>query len=1194
MDTMLHPDDPERLGGYWLAARLGAGSQGVVYEAYDEQGARVAVKALHRDAQQFVRDRFAKEVEAARLVAPFCTARILDAAVAAEAPFIVSEYIPGPTLGAAVRAHGTFDAEATTRLAAGVATALAAIHQAKVVHRDLKPGNVLLGPDGPRVIDFGIARASDMSLTATGAIMGTFGYMAPEVLAGGRATPAADVFAWGALVLYAASGEEPFRGDNIGQVAHRTAAVDPDLSALPAPLRPLVAAALAKEPGLRPTATELLLGLVGETPAAADPRRALLEAGARRSADPRPEADRPGLGERAERAYAGLPFGAQQAAHEILLRLVVPGEDPDGSQDSVRTASYEELFAGRGETEAADGHAAVTALRAAGALLVGEDHAVRPVSAALIRAWTRLRAWTEADRAALALRHRLGQSARAWQQHGSRPEDLVQGTALREALDWSAAAGRHVRPNPLEAAFLEAGRVTAGRTVRRRRQLLGGLGVLLVVALLAGGLAWQQSRAAAREQARAAARTTAQAAASLRAADPKAAMLLGVAAWRIAHTEDSRAALLGGRVQREADVVELPAEAATDRLTRRVLSADGRYLAALVGADTQIWDLKAGRVTATTKGRADLKDVAFGPFSPDGRLLLGQGENGYRVFEAATLKPVGREIALDRNEQVVELTSGGLVLKRPLIASGYTLTRASDGSEVSAGPERATVSPDGAQLATCDGGSGVRLWKVKGGRLDPVALDEADGGATACQRLVFSPDGRFLAAQMFEGHRVWRTADGSDRGRVESGSDDAQFSSGGKYLFWYETESGLIRMAATDRALVELPAYRVRTSRVKPNEARIALAIDDAAHQLVFHRSETRTVEKIDLVETPETAARLPSGSIQSVDVSGDGRIGMVRPLGVGQQLLDLRSGRLLGSPVPEREPGQSKGWTTSDLSDDGKLLAFNDQGDMVVWDVARRKEVLRKRADVYYADYLALAPDGRRLAFYSQLEEQGNGTFNDRPGHVYVWDVPSGRQVVTFESEPGNLAFDREADRLVTSRGELVDLATGRVRKHAFGPNPASDVVFSPDAGTLAVAQRNGWLQLWDGAVTRRGVALPSKATSVATDGYGAQLSDMAFSADGRLAAALVGADKVQFWDLESGLALGDALDPGTGMIGGLAFDGQVLRILSPTEPFRSLDTDPEALVAGICARVGGRELTPQEWGQYVPEGTPYRKVCS
>ncbi|MDV6288321.1 serine/threonine-protein kinase [Streptomyces sp. UP1A-1] len=367
----------------------------MVYEAYDASGARYALKTLHREADPVLRDRFAREAEAARRVAAFCTARILLARVDDDVPYLVSEYVPGPTLAAEVRAKGALGQDAVLRLATGVATALAAIHQAGVLHRDLKPGNVLLGPDGPRIIDFGIARAPDMSLTATGAIMGTFGYMAPEVLAGQRATQASDVFAWAAVVLYAATATEPFRGENIAEVAHRTATVDPDLGVLPPEIRPLMAAALAKDPQHRPTASDLLLGLVGAPVKAADPRAALMEAGARKAAAPAADtapADggtSPGtgaghtvveapLGERAEAAFQALAPTAQLAAHALLLRLTVPGSAADGSQDSVRTAGPAELLSDRPESERLGITAAVQGLAAAGVLLTDADGSVRP------------------------------------------------------------------------------------------------------------------------------------------------------------------------------------------------------------------------------------------------------------------------------------------------------------------------------------------------------------------------------------------------------------------------------------------------------------------------------------------------------------------------------------------------------------------------------------------------------------------------------------------------------------------------------------------------------------------------------------------------------------------------------------------------------------------------------------------------
>ncbi|MFI0450693.1 bifunctional serine/threonine protein kinase/MFS transporter [Actinomadura sp. 6N118] len=274
MAEPLKPGDPERLGAYELVGRLGEGGQGVVFEGRGPEAERVAVKLLRAQlsGDPTARARFVREIEAAERVAGFCTAQVLDADAEGDQPYIVSEFVEGRSLQQLVLEDGPRSGGDLHRLAIGTATALAAIHQAEIVHRDFKPPNVLMGPDGPRVIDFGIARALDGAGTMTSHVVGTPAYMAPEQVAGAALGPHTDVFAWGATMVFAATGRSPFGSDTIPAVMHRILHAEPDLSVLPAPLAGLVAACLNKNPAYRPTSAQLvfsLLGHQGAAPAAA-------------------------------------------------------------------------------------------------------------------------------------------------------------------------------------------------------------------------------------------------------------------------------------------------------------------------------------------------------------------------------------------------------------------------------------------------------------------------------------------------------------------------------------------------------------------------------------------------------------------------------------------------------------------------------------------------------------------------------------------------------------------------------------------------------------------------------------------------------------------------------------------------------------------------------------------------------------
>ncbi|MEU8273200.1 WD40 repeat domain-containing serine/threonine-protein kinase [Microbispora bryophytorum] len=1234
MATVLLPGDPRRLGGYWLAGRLGEGGQGVVYEAYDEAGRRVAVKVLRSaggpgDAR--ARARFAKEVAAARRVAPFCTARVIAADLEGPQPYIVSEFVAGPSLRAAVARDGPYGPEELHRLATGIATALAAIHGASVVHRDLKPDNVLIGPEGPRVIDFGIARTSDMSLTTTGHVAGTPAFMAPESVLGARAGPAVDVWAWGAVTLFAATGREPFAegaarlpvpgggpeaaGQALTGVAallHRILAADPDLTALGEPLRGLVARALDKNPEARPDADTVLAALLGHP----SPRGEALLAEGTRTAEglgPLRALAPPPLAAVAEEAYGALVPADQALVPRILLRMVAPGE---GNDDSPRPVPEDELLDGVVDRETAG---RVLSGFARADLVVREGETVALAAAALLRAWPRLRGWVDADRAGLRVQRPLTEAARTWDLNGRRPGDLYQGTALETAVGWAATARHHVTLNTLEKAFLDASRALARDRARRRRRLTAALAVLVAVAAASAGLALDQKSSAERQRDVAVARRLAALAETSRSSDPTRAMALSVAAWRLAGVPEARAALYSSLAQPLRRIDPPPPVTADARFD---LSGDGRLLAVADAGRAVLWDVTAHRVAGGAQGVGAAPDAVA--LSPDGRRLAVSGGGRLRVWDLSTGRPLG-----------------------PAFGNGAL---------------EMTFGPDGRRLAVLAPGHRGQVWDaLRGVELLDVRDERAEGVAVSARRAaVLLDDGRF---RLYEPAAVRSGSGRSGLGRsgsVRSGSvrsglehsggarrlpapaggrgDAVAFSPdgrtlavgrGGNVAFW-DLSTGRRRGAVLEGASAEWLAYGDGGRLVLTfDRTGVGLWSADGGGLLAYSTPEDTTGMPDIRVATGEAGGPvlrylLSGGRVATVDAAAGARSTTVSPSAVaaafapGARTLAVSppgAGPVLSDPVSGARLGPSLGGTPAGalaFASDGRTLASVPYASVPHASIPHasvshasvfRPDEARGPGDAATVSLWSV-PDGRPLRRIPIARAASVGGLA-AGGHVLaaapvagdyepvrVWDLSSGVEVPVPRRTGWDVMAVSPDGRVLVVGGRdatLIDLVAGTSTGRPFGPvlDGVRSIAFSPDGSAVATGFHEAGVGLWDARTLRRaGTLAPEK-------GRFDDVVALAYSPDGRLIATGGTSGEVRLWDAAARSPLGLPYAVHAGPVLALAFgsDGRYLYSAGKDGTLRRYTMDPQRAAAEVCARAGGG-LGDDDWRRLVPEA-PYRKVC-
>ncbi|MGW0801969.1 serine/threonine-protein kinase [Nonomuraea sp. NPDC002799] len=354
--------DPPELGSFRLTGRVGEGGQGIVYLGVNDKGDRAAIKLLHVKFTGDVsaRSRFARELKAAQRVASFCTARVIEADLDGDTPYIASEYIDGRPLRELIETDGPLSGTVLDRLAIGTATALTAIHHASIVHRDFKPDNVLIAADGPRVVDFGIARIIDSTGTITSRAIGTPAYMAPEQIAGDEIGPYTDVFSWGATIAYAATGKTAFEGKSIAMVLNRILNHEVDVGMMPEPLQGVVRSALSKSPAERPSADQILLRLLGQS-STVGASTAVLTRGVQVAGDDTTPFTRVSAGSITEKPGSVIPPGprtgpqpADRTGQQTAGQQQATGQQATGQQTAGRATGHQST--GHQSTGQSTGH----------------------------------------------------------------------------------------------------------------------------------------------------------------------------------------------------------------------------------------------------------------------------------------------------------------------------------------------------------------------------------------------------------------------------------------------------------------------------------------------------------------------------------------------------------------------------------------------------------------------------------------------------------------------------------------------------------------------------------------------------------------------------------------------------------------------------------------------------------------------
>jgi WD40 repeat protein len=938
----------------------------------------------------------------------------------------------------------------------------------------------------------------------------------------------------------------------------------------------------------------------------------------------------------AEDVYTRLEPAQADQARRLLLRLITPGE---GTPDTRRPAPRSEINpTGNTDTET------VLEQLARARLITLDDDTVDLAHEALITAWPRLKEWISSDRARLRLHRRLAQDTAIWEELGRDPGMLYRGNRLSMVEEQLNAAEYRENLTKAELAFLTAStnarereQRAAVRGVQRLRRLRAAVSLVMVLVVVAGAMAWQQSESREWERLRAEARRVAALADSLRSTDPVMAMRLSIASWSLAHLPESRSALMSAAVQKQVDVFTSPE---TDPSAVRYLSGDGRTLINVGTQEVITWDVNTHKRTASFRGLGrdlphagvvspDLRKLTL--VNDDGRvafwdLRAGRREGRYlRADDGGELSPSGRTLLLYHTSEtgtVIQLkdvrTRRTLLERRmrhvlPLLGADGRPQEAvgvSFADTLRADRQRrqkyfpladAQVSANDRYLALCVPGVRLELWDISQQRRLPSKWTPKASAVNCFQEgFHFTPDNRHLFLRNETGVHIWDILSGRKTMTLEHETlTQTEFSPDGKFIVAADADEILLwrtedptmpifRHAHSDSIIDEL--------RLNMDERRIRY-FAGMSHTVVRSLSLDGIVDSRWENRPTVRAAFSPGGSILAIahQNAETGRAYI--------RLLDGRNSRALASPqsapCSSPPPGQGFPFPCSvhmTFRHDGGVLAYGvsdatysaSPERLVLWDVSDH----RTRALL-----TVTRPPSERA------EQAVNGvTFHPDKGSLIVSRIPSREQLEFWDMNRGSLirtipdaggeilALKPGGHVLVTNHGQFIDLHNGHIRRQALTSGSTTALVYSPDGRYLAAGDESGQVTIWDSEARKRLGILPAPAAHVGKDRY---VTALAFSPDARTLATAGKDGTLRLWDTAANRVLGSPLPtPDTALLA-LAFspNGKTLRTTSAHVPLQQHNIDTAQIATVVCKRAQSG-LTVHEWQTYI-RGIPYRSTC-